>query len=141
MNGYLKLIIAFAFGLAFLKAEGQHAIYLLDAVKKEPVEGAYVSVESISNSSKSEEISDRKGKVLIKEGLPFKLSIHHLGYASFSDTINEVPSSLYLYPFIETLDEVVVTGQYEPQSARNAVYKVKTITAERIESQAANSLE
>lgn len=141
MNGYLKLTIAFALGLAFLKAEGQHAIYLLDAVKKEPVEGAYVSVESISNSSKSEEISDRKGKVLIKEGLPFKLSIHHLGYASFSDTINEVPSSLYLYPFIETLDEVVVTGQYEPQSARNAVYKVKTITAERIESQAANSLE
>jgi outer membrane receptor for ferrienterochelin and colicins len=41
---------------------------------------------------------------------------------------------------IAQLDEVVVTGQYIPQSIRKNVYKVKTITAERIKQRAATNL-
>lgn len=39
------------------------------------------------------------------------------------------------------LGEVVVTGQYKPQSVKNSVYQVKTITAERIQKQAATKLQ
>lgn len=39
------------------------------------------------------------------------------------------------------LDEVVVTGQYRPQSARNSVYQVKVIPAERIQKQGATQLQ
>lgn len=38
------------------------------------------------------------------------------------------------------LNEVVVTGQYEPQPLKNSVYKVKTITAERIKLRAATDV-
>ncbi len=38
------------------------------------------------------------------------------------------------------LGEVVVTGQYEPQPLKNSVYKVKTITAERIKLRAATDI-
>jgi len=41
---------------------------------------------------------------------------------------------------ISQLEEVVVTGQYIPQSIRKNVYKVKTITAERIKQRAATNL-
>src|SRR5690606_31032180 len=143
MNGYIRLFLAIACFAAHYQSIAQHALYLLDAHRKGPVVGAYVSVESISHRNhRSEDISDDLGKVLIKEDPPFKLSIHHIGYTLFSDTIyDDLPASLYLSPVTETLEEVVVTGQYEPQSARNAVYKIKTISAERIEDQAANSLQ
>lgn len=38
------------------------------------------------------------------------------------------------------IEEVVVTGQYAPQLLRNSVYKVKTITAERIKMRAATDV-
>lgn len=39
------------------------------------------------------------------------------------------------------LEEVVVTGQYRPQSAKNSVYQVKVISAERIQKQGATQLQ
>jgi outer membrane receptor for ferrienterochelin and colicins len=39
------------------------------------------------------------------------------------------------------LAEVVVTGQYKPQSVKNSVYQVRTITAERIQRQGAVNLQ
>lgn len=39
------------------------------------------------------------------------------------------------------LSEVIVTGQYKPQSVKNSVYQVKVITKERIEKQAATRLQ
>lgn len=39
------------------------------------------------------------------------------------------------------LDEVVVTGQYEPQSIKNSVYRVRTITNEQIRLRASTTVE
>lgn len=39
------------------------------------------------------------------------------------------------------LDAVVVTGQYKPQSAKNSVYQVRTISKERIQKQGAANLQ
>lgn len=39
------------------------------------------------------------------------------------------------------LNEVIVTGQYKPQSLKNSVYQVKVISRERIEKQAATKLQ
>jgi outer membrane receptor for ferrienterochelin and colicins len=41
----------------------------------------------------------------------------------------------------KSLDEVVVTGQYKPQSAKNSVYQVRTISKERIQKQGAVNLQ
>jgi outer membrane receptor for ferrienterochelin and colicins len=42
---------------------------------------------------------------------------------------------------VKELDNVVVTGQYKPQSAKNSVYQVRTIAAERIQKQGAVNLQ
>ena len=39
------------------------------------------------------------------------------------------------------LSEVIVTGQYKPQSARASVYQVRTISKERIKQQGATKLQ
>ena len=39
------------------------------------------------------------------------------------------------------LSEVVVTGQYKPQSAKASVYQVRTISKERIQKQGATKLQ
>ncbi len=41
---------------------------------------------------------------------------------------------------IEQLNEVIITAQYTPQSEKNAVYKVKSISSETIELKAASNL-
>lgn len=41
---------------------------------------------------------------------------------------------------VSTMQEVVVTGQYQPQSLRKSVYQVRTIAADRIARQGATSL-
>lgn len=43
--------------------------------------------------------------------------------------------------FNKIMSEVVVTGQYRPQSAKNSVYQVRTITRERIQKQGATRLQ
>ena len=42
---------------------------------------------------------------------------------------------------VRTLNEVVVTGQYEPQSIKNSVYRVRTISNEQIRLRASISVE
>lgn len=39
------------------------------------------------------------------------------------------------------MDEVIITGQYKPQSVKNSVYQVRVINRERIEKQAATKLQ
>ena len=42
---------------------------------------------------------------------------------------------------LKTLSEIVVTGQYKPQSVKNSVYQVKTISKERIQKTGASQLQ
>ena len=59
-----------------------------------------------------------------------------IGQAQNSTSKNKVDTNL-----IKSLDEVVVTGQYKPQSARNSVYQVRVISAARIRQQGATQLQ
>ncbi len=56
------------------------------------------------------------------------------------DTINRFPNITIMEAALE-LKEIVVTGQFFPQSLNNSVYKVKVINAEQIEQKASNNLE
>lgn len=138
-----KILLSILIGLLLHHVNmAQQALYLLDGIKGDPIEGAYVSVEGVLSKAHTMVISDASGKVLIQETPPYKVYVQHIGYAVLADTVYDTKAStLYLSPSSETLEEIVVTGQYEPQSARNAVYKIKTISAERIEDQGANSLQ
>lgn len=66
--------------------------------------------------------------------------------AAIIATGNLYAQQVYIRPPEDTtrakeLTEVVVTGQYKPQSAKNSVYQVRTISAERIQRQGAVNLQ
>jgi outer membrane receptor for ferrienterochelin and colicins len=72
-----------------------------------------------------------------------KITLSLLGFSTFFiaqaqnfTNKNKVDTNL-----IKSLDEVVVTGQYKPQSARNSVYQVRVISAARIRQQGATQLQ
>jgi outer membrane receptor for ferrienterochelin and colicins len=46
-----------------------------------------------------------------------------------------------LLPLVNQLEEVIVTGQFTPQSARNSAFKVQTIDAVEIQKRGALTLE
>ncbi|MBN3518798.1 TonB-dependent receptor [Algoriphagus lutimaris] len=58
-------------------------------------------------------------------------------YLSENDTIKE----FRLKEEINDLDPVVVTGNYEPQSARNSVYQVRSIEKKTIQNRASTSIQ
>lgn len=62
-----------------------------------------------------------------------------LSFISFT-TLAQETSTDTIRPKATRLDEVVVTGQIEPQSIKKSVFNVKLITAEDIQRQAGNNL-
>ncbi|WP_126972575.1 TonB-dependent receptor plug domain-containing protein [Gynurincola endophyticus] len=75
---------------------------------------------------------------MFKRALNFLLSVVVLLLVSriavAQVTIDTLPSK------ISTLDEVVVTGQYEPQSVKKSVYQFRVINRDRIEKTAATNI-
>lgn len=131
--------------LLFSTLHAQQKLLVVDSESAVPVEGATIVISTPGAPLKSSVlISDSKGTVALNAPVadPYIITISHLNYEPFTDTLllNNNPT-VKLQPTVLQLDELVVTGQYEPQSARNTVYKVKTIHKDRIESQGATTLQ
>lgn len=135
LNLYLSVFVT-TVGLA------QQPIRLLSQDNRQGVTGAYVFVQSLETNSTENLVTDDNGTVEINLALPVALTIQHVNYMTYADTIKgQLPKALFLYPKEEQLQEVVVTGQLHPQSARNSVYQVKTITSDRLQAQGAGNLQ
>ncbi|PIQ48316.1 MAG: hypothetical protein COW03_10780 [Cytophagales bacterium CG12_big_fil_rev_8_21_14_0_65_40_12] len=107
------------------------------------IDGLVVELASINAKSSILKVTDGEGKVNVEEGsFPLILSTSHLGYEAFRDTLlSSGDFDFYLLPIINQLEEVIVTGQFTPQSARNSVFRVQTIDAVEIQKRGALTLE
>ena len=108
-----------------------------------PVAGATIVISNLQNNNSAFYISDEHGYADISEGYPFRATISHLNYQTQIDTVfasAEGKNSWRLIPKDIQLDELVVTGQYSPQSVKNSVYQTRVLDEARIESQGAQSL-
>ncbi|MCH7401484.1 TonB-dependent receptor domain-containing protein [Belliella kenyensis] len=71
-----------------------------------------------------------------------KIKVTAIGYEAKVITLsNHVDLTVKLTPLVHHLDEVVVTGNIDPQSARQSVYQVRTISKEIIQNRAASNLQ
>lgn len=108
---------------------------------KEKLEGASVTVQSSQSSTTL--ITDEAGSVDIPANqFPITVTGSYLGYSSKAVIISSEGSySIELTPLTSQLEEVVVTGQFEPQSVSRSVVKVRTISAETIRAKGATRLQ
>lgn len=72
------------------------------------------------------------------DAFPVTVVTSHLGYQSSELQISQSGEyTIVVEPSVTQLNDVVVTGQYEPQSVRQSVYKVRTISSESIQAKGA----
>ncbi|MEM1407728.1 MAG: TonB-dependent receptor [Bacteroidota bacterium] len=120
--------------------QAQVALKFVDSKTGLPVEG--VQVNFIKDSAKKFfALSDKQGLVTTTLEIPLKVQSSHISYNAQEILIQESTKTIRLTPSVTALKEIVITGQYAPQSARSSVYKVRTIQADRIEKQGANTLQ
>ncbi len=118
----------------------QSGFFIVDSETRQPLLGASVAVQSADKSALL--ITDEAGRFELTFEELCSVYITHIGYEPLSLELQRDSSATYfLTPSSQALDQVVVTGQFEPQSASNSVYKIKTITSERLEAQSANTLQ
>lgn len=143
--GRVKIICLVGLGILINQlAYGQIKILVKDSSGK-PLKDAIIQSE-VFQQLYSETVmlwTDSKGSAIVDLTPPLILEITHLDYEKRTDTIFTATDVLLyqLTPKQTYLKEVVVTGQYEATSAKNAVYQVKTVDAKVIEAMGATNLE
>lgn len=122
-------------------ARAQLELSIFDAVSGHPLDGVKVEMYSLNDRQQEKLISNNQGLIHSTLQLPVQIRLAHLAYRERLDTMYQSSQTIYLDPDIRSLDEVVITGQYLPQSAQKSLYKVKTIDRERLAQQGANTLQ
>jgi outer membrane receptor for ferrienterochelin and colicins len=114
---------------------------LVDSKSHEPVSYATVLFTDLSTKTEYFKVSDDDGVVAIPCKNTAIVKISCIGYNAFTDTISPGKSYEFtLLPTIFSLNEVVVTGSFKPQSADKSIYNIKVIDSRIIEEKAANNL-
>ena len=102
--------------------------------------GVPVRFSSVTGTRDTVLMSDGKGRVALPAyGYPWHITVQSVRYGRAADTITGMWGKvLWLEP--ETIQEVVVTGQYGAHSADNAVQRIEVIDRRKIEAMAAQNL-
>ncbi|MCU0397186.1 MAG: TonB-dependent receptor [Cyclobacteriaceae bacterium] len=121
--------------LLLLTVQAQFRVTLIDKGTDKGIEGALVYASSPDGKLLAQDVSDQNGMANLKlSSFPARISTSHIG---FQPTLREVEHSgdvvIELDALMHQLEEVVVTGQFEPQSAHQSVYRVRTISSDRIQ--------
>src|SRR5690606_15435568 len=102
---------------------------VIDAITKDPIEGATVQLEAVTHSVKT----DRNGSFSFVTGqkLPFKLTVTSVGYATQNLVIEKSSAVIELHRSTEDLDEVVVVG-YTTIAKKNLIGAVDRVSQQAV---------
>lgn len=111
-------------------AQSHVQITVLDKSTGDKVDGVILT----ANDGRTVAVTDDEGVALFSlNQFPATISASHLTFKSAELVIEQGGKViLQLEPGSVTMEELVVTGQFEPQSLRQSVYQVRTISSERI---------
>jgi len=135
------LVLIFIVGCHVTYGQTNYIITLKDEINNQSIEGVAVSF-SKADQPKVLKVSDNKGRVEVPYTAPFTYTVQHVSFVPFSDTVTTNGNISKLLRASDTyLSDVVVTGQYQPQSAKNSVYRITSLDSKRIADQGAVSLQ
>lgn len=111
----------------------------------QPIPSAHIFIQDKALNNEKYFITDTGGVALITgfENSKGKVlvSISFIGYKKLTDSIQATENKIYyLLPEKTTLNEVVVTAQYAPNSPEKAVHKIRIIDSKKIEAMGAVNL-
>lgn len=102
-----------------------------------------IRFQTLDNDSIWQNLSSLEGTISLPQAaFPLVLSTSHINFKPLIDTLFGASSKTYtLQTAITELDEIIVTGQFAPQSVRNSVFRVQTIGRAEIANRGAMNLE
>ncbi|WP_339695914.1 TonB-dependent receptor [uncultured Roseivirga sp.] len=117
-------------------------ITLLDDTSGAPIEGVAFMFQPIDGGYNGNVISDENGAINLKAiDFPIVIRTQHVAYQSITDTLGVAKDYVIrLEPKKVQLDDFIVTGQFNPQSAEQSVFTVKVIDQEDIKARGAINL-
>lgn len=127
-------------------ARAQLAVTVVDADTRAPLPYAQVAWHPLGPQAARTATCDPQGRATLpvqeaqaRTGVVVRVSM--LGYATIADTVYTLePRTFRLQQVLFQLDEAVVTGQYRPGPADQAVHRMRVIDAQRVQRMAAESL-
>ncbi|MBK6963243.1 MAG: TonB-dependent receptor [Bacteroidales bacterium] len=142
MMRLIRLVLFSGVFLLVFQAVGQNTdLRVVDSRTGSPVAFAHVKVTEPGSKEAKYFVTDIDGFVKTRIAKPTILRITYVGYQAYNDTI--LPGSepvVRLLPEVFSLDEVVVTAQYNPGSADRSLYRVNVINQMQLRRTAATDL-
>lgn len=128
-----RLASLFIFFLVSISGFAQVQIIVSDKTSGETLPGVTLSVKG-TTTDQAIAIADENGVINVTpEQYPVTYVVSFVGYVKYEIEVKEAGTyKVQLTTDANQLEQVVVTGQFEPQSVRNSVYQVRTISNERI---------
>ena len=135
-----RFLVALVFCFFSLTASSQVRLRFSDKITGEVLEGVAVIKK---DNQQVLGASDNQGVIEINpEGYPIVLVSSHISYSQREfEVVQPGEVSLELDQAVSMLEDVVVTGQVEPTSIRQSVYKVRVLNEDRITSQGTAKLQ
>lgn len=145
MNKYF-VKACFLLSLAFLISDSyaQKLTLFEDTAHTIPVVGAHVYYHDSETHKDKYAFSDAEGVVNLSEmhaDKTYEITIYELGFSKIKDTVKGNVDKVYvLTKELSSINEVVVTAQFAPNSPEKAVHNIKIIDAKKIAAMGAVNL-
>lgn len=141
MNGYILVLF---FLLIIPSVSFAQTITILSKDNNSPIPNAHIQIQQLYLSNSTTFLTDTAGNFKIPNdyfGKQVIINISYLGYKKIIDTIWITNNkTYYLIQEQQTLNEVIVTAQYAPNSPEKSVHKVKVIDSKKIQAMGAVNL-
>lgn len=135
------LIIACFVGLPVLIFGQAPMVRVLDARTGQAIAFAHVKASESGSKQAKYFVTDFDGHIELQVKKPTIVQVTYVGYQQFIDTLlPDKSAEIKLLPEVFSLDEVVVTAQYNPLSADRSLYKVNVINQLQIRRSASTDL-
>ncbi len=117
-------------------------ITILDKETNLPVPFATVGIKNIATQKEQFVISSNEGLVLVPMSKTSAIKVSCVGYKTLYDTIRPTTSqSLYLYPDIFNLNQLVITATRSEKALKNTPVITQVITSRQIQAAGLENLE
>ena len=137
----LLITVVFAICLPVLLFGQKAPVRVVDASTGNAVAFAHVKATETGAKQSKYFVTDFDGKISLTVERPTVVQVTYVGYQAFIDTL--LPGKvkeIKLLPEVFSLDEVVVTAQYNPGSADRSLYRVNVINQLQLQRSAAGDL-
>lgn len=139
----MKVLICFFISSFYSLIGVSQTNFTFQNEQNENLENVHIILHDISNKKDTLLLSDKNGKIQFdkSDNKTYKIHAALLGYISITDSIKNTQSKTYiLYKEVITINEVIITAQYSPNSTEKAVHKVKVIDRKKIDAMGAQNL-